>query len=128
MENYTFKSDRLKDLRRALNIKQEQMAKDLNISTPTLSRYETGERQPNLQTLFMLSGYLNVSADYFLDRPLSHPNFDQTLVNNDSLPGIIANTFKPTDLSSISEKRVDNILYYISDQIALSKLKDGNRL
>lgn len=128
MENYLFKAERLKELRRALNIKQEKMARDLNISTPTLSRYETGERQPNLQTLFMIGGYLNVSADYFLQQPLSHPNSDQTLVNNDSLPGIIANKFEPTDLSCISEKRLTDIIQFISDQITLSKLKDGNRL
>lgn len=128
MENYMFKGERLKELRRALNIKQDQMARDLNISTPTLSRYETGERQPHIQTLFLISSYLNVSADYFLQQPLSSLNLNQTLVDNDSLPGIIANKFNPNELSSISEKRLTDVIQFISDQITLSKLKDGNRL
>jgi len=40
------------------------MAKDLNTTKVTLSRYENAKREPKSETLNQLSGYFNVSIDY----------------------------------------------------------------
>lgn len=59
---------RLKELRRAKGISQVKLAMDLNTSQNTISRYETGEREPGIHELIMLAEYFNVSVDYLLER------------------------------------------------------------
>lgn len=59
---------RLKKLRRERDITMEDMAKELNTTQATLSRYENGRRKPDVDFLDMLSDYFDVSTDYLLGR------------------------------------------------------------
>ena len=59
---------RLKILRQKRNLSQIQLAMDLNINQNTLSRYESGERQANYQTLIAIADYFQVSLDFLLER------------------------------------------------------------
>ena len=44
------------------------MAMDLNMTQNTISRYETGEREPGIRELILLADYFQVSVDYLLER------------------------------------------------------------
>jgi transcriptional regulator with XRE-family HTH domain len=57
---------RLKDLRMKKDKTQEDTAKELNIGRVTYCRYETGEREPDLETLQKIAQYFNVTTDYLL--------------------------------------------------------------
>lgn len=59
---------RLKELRKARKMTQQRLAIELNMNQNTLSRYETGERQADYQTLILLADYFSVSIDYLLER------------------------------------------------------------
>ena len=59
---------RLKELRRAKGISQLKLALDLNTNQNTISRYETGEREPGINELILIADYFNVSVDYLLER------------------------------------------------------------
>lgn len=59
---------RLKEIRRQRNITQLKLALDLNISQNTISRYETGEREADYDTLIRIADYFGVSIDYLLER------------------------------------------------------------
>lgn len=59
---------RLKELRRAKKISQLKLATDLNTNQNTISRYETGEREPGITELIRIADYFNVSLDYLLER------------------------------------------------------------
>ena len=59
---------RLKQIRKAKGISQLKLAMDLNTSQNTLSRYETGEREPGIRELIQLADYFLVSVDYLLER------------------------------------------------------------
>ena len=59
---------RLKEIRKAKGISQLKMAMDLNTNQNTISRYETGEREPGINELIKIADYLNVSIDYLLER------------------------------------------------------------
>ncbi|GHU63019.1 hypothetical protein FACS189418_5500 [Clostridia bacterium] len=61
-------SDRLKKLRKQRNIKQFDIAKELNLSREAYSMYETGKRQPSFDCLFNIANYFDVSIDYLLCR------------------------------------------------------------
>ena len=60
---------RLSEIRKKKRISQLKMALDLNVSQNTISRYETGDREPDLDMLVRLADYLAVSLDYLLERP-----------------------------------------------------------
>lgn len=61
-------NERLKKLRKQNNITQEAVAKYLNIARPSYTRYETGEREPDLKTLKLLADYFNCSIDFLAER------------------------------------------------------------
>lgn len=56
----------LKDLRKARNLTQDNVAEFLGVSKNTISRYENGEREPDHDTLLRLAGYFDVSVDFLL--------------------------------------------------------------
>ena len=59
---------RLYELRKKRHMSQVRLAIELNLSQNTISRYETGERQADYETLILLADYFNVSIDYLLER------------------------------------------------------------
>ncbi len=59
---------RLRELRKARGISQLKLAMDLNANQNTISRYETGEREPGIAEIIALADYFNVSTDYLLER------------------------------------------------------------
>ena len=59
---------RLKELRKKKGISQLRLATDLNTTQNTISRYETGEREPGIDELIKIADYFNVSIDYLLNR------------------------------------------------------------
>lgn len=59
---------RLRELRKARGISQLKLALDLSTNQNTISRYETGEREPGIVELIALADYFDVSVDYLLER------------------------------------------------------------
>lgn len=59
---------RLKELRKAKGISQLKLGMDLCMNQNTISRYETGEREPSINELIKIADYFNVSIDYLLNR------------------------------------------------------------
>lgn len=59
---------RLRKIRKEKKISQLKLALDLNTSQNTISRYETGEREPGINELIKIADYFNVSIDYLLER------------------------------------------------------------
>ena len=59
---------RLKEIRKARGISQLKLAMDLNTNQNTISRYETGEREPGIKELIRIADYFNISIDYLLGR------------------------------------------------------------
>ena len=59
---------KLKELRQSRKISQLKLALDLNMNQNSISRYETGEREADYETLIKFADYFNVSLDYLLGR------------------------------------------------------------
>lgn len=59
---------RIRDLRRKKGISQLRLATDLNTTQNTISRYETGEREPGIEELIKIADYFGVSVDYLIGR------------------------------------------------------------
>lgn len=59
-------SVRMKELRKAANLKQTDVADALGISISAYCRYEYGQREPDASTIAAMATFYNVSADYLL--------------------------------------------------------------
>ena len=59
---------RMKEIRQSRGISQVRMAMDLNMAQNTISRYETGEREPGITELIKIADYFHVSIDYLVGR------------------------------------------------------------
>lgn len=59
---------RLREIRKAKGISQVRLAIDLHTSQNTISRYETGEREPGIRELIQIADYFRVSVDYLIGR------------------------------------------------------------
>ena len=61
-------SQRLKYLRKEIDIYQKELAQNIGVSRSTITLYESGSRKPNLETLEKLADYFGVSIDYLLGK------------------------------------------------------------
>lgn len=59
----------LRQLRESNHLTQDQMAQRLLVTRQAVSRWETGETQPNIETLKLLSKEFNVSINTLLGTP-----------------------------------------------------------
>lgn len=66
----------LRGIREDRDIRQNEIAKVLNVSQNTYSQYETGVISLTAEVLIKLADYYGVSIDYLLDRT-NNPNLYQ---------------------------------------------------
>ena len=59
-------TQRLKALRLAKGITQQEIANLFNVTRPCICYWETGKRVPDYQTLIALGDFYDVSVDYLL--------------------------------------------------------------
>lgn len=60
--------EKIKALRKQKGVTAKKVAEALNILPDTYRNYETGRREPNLETLSSIADYFKVSTDYLLSR------------------------------------------------------------
>lgn len=61
-------NNRLRELRKEKGLTQLELAKILNVSDRSVGFYETGERDPDTDTLKKLASFFSVSIDYLLNQ------------------------------------------------------------
>lgn len=93
----------LKSLRKQMGITQQEIAKTINTSRSCISNYESGNRQPDNETIKLLADYFDVSVDYLFGR-----SEVKTLIKSNSLMKDIQkffsriNSFNTLDISNTS--------------------------
>ena len=61
-------SERLLLLRKERKLNQEDLVEPFDVSVRTYRRYETGEREPGVKTLWKMADFYGVSVDYLIGR------------------------------------------------------------
>jgi transcriptional regulator with XRE-family HTH domain len=103
MMNKMFQN-RLKELRKARKLSQEDLGKVINISGRNISYLEAGERSPSPEILNKLADVFDVSVDYLLGRSgLRQADAEQILSLFKDLPQEAVNEMKDY-LSYIRQK------------------------
>ena len=65
---YNFKNNKIAELRKAQNLSQRQLAKELGTSQANLSRWEQGIIEPSIIECWRLADYFDVSIDVLCGR------------------------------------------------------------
>lgn len=60
--------NRIRQLRKKEGLTLQQVADAFGVGNNTLSRYETGEREPSMQFLIKLADFFDVTVDYLIGR------------------------------------------------------------
>lgn len=107
----------LKEARNAAGLTQQQVADALGIERPSYARYESGDRQPPIDTLIKLARHFNVTTDYLLGLT-DDPQFEE--------PALMA--ARPTPgLAPISQERLDEIIREAVHKIREEAAKNSKR-
>lgn len=103
--------NRLRDLRKALCMSQEELGKNFNLAKSTISQYELGKRTPDSIMLEKLADFFNVTVDYLLARSeIKNPYaMDGSGVKESSL----GNQYYLLDKSGFPEAAIEQIDEYI---------------
>lgn len=112
---------RLKELRKANKLRQKDIANIANVGQVTVSKWELGKNQLDIETGIILANYFNVSLDYLYGRTdidIFLGTKDQTKLVEDP-QGIFFKNSKY--LSNEDQKR---LMDYINLLIVWQKFKD----
>ena len=74
-------SDRLQVLRKSHTLSQEQLAEKLNVSRQAISKWESGQANPDINNLLKLSDIYETSTDYIL----TGKELNKPIVNEDHI-------------------------------------------
>ena len=76
-------SKRLKLLRKNADVTQDELAQYLQVSRSTIAGYETKNRQPDYDKLYMIAQFFHVSTDYLISgsdiRPVEVSTVDSSM-------------------------------------------------
>ena len=78
---YDVIGNRIRIRRKELNLKQYQVAEQLNISNNHMSSIENGREKPSLETLLGICNILNVTPDYLLLGNMHTDDVSQDVLN-----------------------------------------------
>lgn len=112
MENNSFNKFRLRDLRRENNLTSRDLAKLLNVSQPTITRWENGLQEPSKKNVKKLASYFNVSSDYLLGLTDEKEPYKKPMKFEEALK-ILENTKRNDDIFTIT----DNIKNLSDEQL-----------
>ena len=61
-------AENLKRLRKELKIGQQDLSKVINVSTKTISHWETGYTEPSINQLIALANFFDITIDELVDK------------------------------------------------------------
>ncbi|MFZ5354551.1 MAG: helix-turn-helix domain-containing protein [Bacillota bacterium] len=106
--------NRIRDLRKERNMTQAELAGFLMVSDRSVGFYETGERDPDTDTLRKLADYFGVSIDYLLGRSEIRETADKlTYLSKESNPSMIKESDNEAELPPEAKEEIDKFKEYI---------------
>jgi len=68
MMNYSFKENRIAELRKEAGLSQRALARHIATSQANISRWEQGTSEPSVTECWKLAEFFNVSIDFLCGR------------------------------------------------------------
>ena len=108
---------RLKELRKLNGLYQKDLASLLNISEAAIRQYESGRREPDIQTLCLLADYFKITVDELIGHS---PTISDALISDDEL-SLIADYRM---LGQADKERLQKIISALKNVAAAEQLSE----
>lgn len=105
--------DRLREARKAANMKQKEVAAAVGITESTYCGYETGKRQPDPIKIAAIAAALGVSGDYLLETGFEDIKKEPTTATGSGLDEHLV-----MQLMSLSPDEVEKVCAFVQGLIA----------
>lgn len=118
-------AERLKQLRAEKGVLQSDLATIANVSSKTISSYEQGNSEPNIDTLVKLSNYFSVSVDYLIGKTAYRTEENEAIAKSIPLPDNFIEhlkIFANTPLADIDRNVLDVINLILENDIFIDML------
>ncbi|WP_237049356.1 helix-turn-helix domain-containing protein [Lentibacillus amyloliquefaciens] len=110
---------RIRELRREMGLKQEELAEKLNMSKSSIGMYERNERKPDYDTLQQIADFFGVSRPFLLgdsDQKKGYDDFDSLAAIKEIVEDLeIEDLFfhNIDDLKNLSPEDVEDIRHHL---------------
>lgn len=95
-------NENLKEARLKSGISQKDLAENIGVAKSTYSLYESGKREPNVDTIKKIASFLNVSAD--------------TLLGIDNEPTTLAAHFEGDEYTESEMEEIRNFAAFVKNK------------
>lgn len=112
---------RLKTLREEVGLTQEELGKIINVSKPTISRYESNSNEPNSEILKKLASFFKVSIDYILCNTDVREPADKILEKPQDTIALHRNDGYDDDLPEEARKEIEDFKEYVRHKYGKKK-------
>lgn len=83
-------NERLKYLRKSMQMSQQYLADKIGISKSSINMYERGEREPSFETLEAIADFFNCDMDYLLGKTDTPNKYKSFMESNPNINNIIS--------------------------------------
>ena len=107
--------NKLRELRKSINLTQEDLSEKLAISRSSLSLYETDKREPDGETLLKIADYFDISLDYLFGKNHTTLNMPPPVSSTFLTPNekILLKLFRQLTTEAYQEKALTKFEGYI---------------
>ena len=110
--------DKVKELREEYRFSQYALAEKLNVSQSAIASWESGRREPPIETLRKIADLFNVSLDYLLGKS-EYKNFADEYSEIQEKYGIVDESKKPATEGELDNMLIEQLLSLSSEDMQL---------
>ncbi|WWU64686.1 helix-turn-helix transcriptional regulator [Clostridium baratii] len=109
--------ENIKKIRIKKGISRKKLAKELNVSEPTISRYENNKREPNLETLKKIANVLECDLSRLIGIIDWFDEIDEEIAKSDKIIGLMEKQL-PLEVASLKSFDKDGIKELLTSTVA----------
>ncbi|GAA0082463.1 transcriptional regulator [Clostridium botulinum] len=98
--------DKIKKLRKSKNITQEELGKNIGVTTSMVGMYETNARKPSYEVLIKIAEFFSVSTDFLLN---TEEKLDMTLDSVKKIHNMVKEATEKYGIEEVTEKQENKI-------------------
>ncbi|WP_287164113.1 helix-turn-helix transcriptional regulator [Clostridium sp.] len=102
----TLLGDKIKKLRKSKNITQEELGKNIGVTTSMVGMYETNARKPSYEVLIKIAEFFSVSTDFLLN---TEEKLDMTLDSVKKVYNMLKEATDEYGIEEVTEKQENKI-------------------
>nr|WP_321316265.1 helix-turn-helix transcriptional regulator [uncultured Ligilactobacillus sp.] len=120
--------NRIKELRKSLNISQRELAKSIGISQQAIANYENGRRTPKVEIWEKIANFFNVSVPElqgYRDEKITYSKLTKLITekpNSDYTKAVVAENLRQNKI--LNQKEIDILIKQLNNLIQNNQMID----